>query len=217
MRFDDQRKLMIENTIIKRGITDLKLINAIMSVPREEFVMDEWKNFAYKDHPLQIGHQQTISQPYIIAYMLNLLDIQEHESVLEIGTGSGYQTAILAELAKEVFTVERIEPLSMNARRVLKSLNYSNIHFRIGDGTKGWEKAIPNIQSFDKIVVSASSPKIPQSLINQLNEGGRLAIPIGQNYDQYVVLVEKINGNITEEKFSGCSFVPLIGEEGWDN
>lgn len=216
MRFEDQRKLMIENTIIRRGITDIKLINALMSVPREEFVMEEWKSFAYKDHPLQIGHQQTISQPYIIAYMLNLLDIQEHETVLEIGTGSGYQTAIIAEMAKEVFTVERIEPLSMNARKVLKSLNYTNIHFRIGDGSKGWEKAIPNVQSFDKIVVSASSPRIPQSLINQLNDGGRLVIPVGQSFDQNVVLIEKNDGVISEELFSGCAFVPLIGEEGWE-
>lgn len=216
MRFEDQRTRMIEKTLIPRGISERALLEAIAKVPREEFVSDKWKEYAYRDHPLQIACEQTISQPYIIAQMIQILQINPEDQVLEIGTGSGYQTAILAELAKEVYTVERHEELSMTARRVLRSLNYNNIYYKIGDGTKGWEKAIPSMTDFDKIIVCAGAPQVPQTLLNQLKNEGRLIIPIGNNTEQVLILAEKKDNEIRLFEYSACAFVPLIGEEGWE-
>jgi protein-L-isoaspartate(D-aspartate) O-methyltransferase len=208
---------MIEKHLIPRGINDRLLLDAIAKVPREEFVSDKWKDYAYRDHPLQIACEQTISQPFIIAHMIQILQINPDDQVLEIGTGSGYQTAILAEMAKEVFTVERHEELSMTARKILRKLNYNNIHYKIGDGTRGWEKAIPSMNEFDKIIVCAGAPSMPQTLLNQLRENGRLIIPIGSNTDQMLILAEKKENQIRIFEYSPCAFVPLIGEEGWDN
>ncbi len=215
MRFEDQRKLMIEKNLVSRGIKDKALLAAFDRVPRENFVPEEWRDYAYQDHPLQIACKQTISQPFIIAYMMQLLELNNQDIVLEIGTGSGYQTALLAELSKEVYTVERFSELSMNARKVLRQLNYTNIFYRIGDGTRGWEKSIPVQNEFDKIVVCAGSPDIPASLINQLKPEGRLVIPVGNTTEQKVIMLirhEKENEII---ELAPCTFVPLIGQEGW--
>ncbi|MDD3052375.1 MAG: protein-L-isoaspartate O-methyltransferase, partial [Candidatus Cloacimonetes bacterium] len=148
MRFEDKRRLMVENQIIARGIRSPRLIEAFLKVERHEFVPELIAHFAYADHPLSIGEGQTISQPYIVAYMIDLLNIEETDSVLEIGTGSGYQTAILAEMAKEVFTVEKFDFLAQNARKILKKLKYKNINFDKGDGTMGWTKSYPSISKF---------------------------------------------------------------------
>ncbi|HOD53495.1 MAG TPA: protein-L-isoaspartate(D-aspartate) O-methyltransferase [Candidatus Cloacimonadota bacterium] len=215
MRFEDQRKIMIEKNLISRGINDKALLKAFDKVPRENFVPDEWRQYAYQDHPLQIACKQTISQPFIIAYMMQLLEIKSDDIVLEIGTGSGYQTALLAELSKEVYTVERFSELSMSARKVLRSLNYTNIFYRIGDGTKGWDKAIPVQTEFDKIVVCAGSPDIPVSLINQLRLEGRLVIPVGNTTEQKVILLIKHEHENEIIELAPCTFVPLIGQEGW--
>lgn len=217
MRFEDQRIRMVEKNIVNRGIDDEELIKAMLKVPREDFVSQEWKEYAYRDHPLQIACQQTISQPYIIAYMIQILQIESSDKVLEIGTGSGYQTAILAEMSKEVYTVERHGELSMSARKVLRNLGYNNVYYKIGDGTKGWEKAIPSVQEFDKIIVCAGSPGIPPSLIQQLKIGGRLVIPIGSASEQKVILAIRHEQQIEVFEYSGCTFVPLIGQEAWEN
>ena len=217
MKYADQRKQMIETQIIDRGIQSPSIIKAFEKVPRELFVPEEFRRMTYYDCPLSIGSGQTISQPYMIAYMISLLDIQDDELVLEIGTGSGYQTALLGEIAEKVFTVERIPELLSTARDILDGLGYENIHYRIGDGTKGWEKAFPVQKEFHKIIVSASSPEIPSTLIEQLAEGGKLIIPTGRTRLQQLTLVTKNNGEIKKFKYGICTFVPLIGLEGWNN
>jgi len=215
MKFEDQRKRMVETQIARRGIKNPAILAAFEKVPRHLFVPEEYRTFSYQDHPLGIGQGQTISQPYIVAMTLNLLALDKDDLVLEIGTGSGYQTALLAEIVKEVYTVERIPELFMKARTVLKELNYPNIHFRMGDGTKGWEKAYPPCSEFNKIAVSAAAPSVPESLINQLADGGKLVIPTGNRSFQELILVEKRDNQFTKTCFGGCTFVPLIGEEGW--
>lgn len=215
MKFEDQRKKMVATQIANRGIKNPELLAAFEKVPRHLFVPEEFQPYAYKDHPLGIGQGQTISQPYIVALTLDLLSLTKEDIALDIGTGSGYQTAILAELVKEVYTIERVPELLIRARQVLKELNYNNIHYHIGDGTKGWEKAYPPLNEFNKIVVAAAAPTIPQSLLNQLSEGGRLVIPKGSRFFQELILVERKEGKILESSFGGCTFVPLIGEEGW--
>ncbi|HPK41846.1 MAG TPA: rRNA adenine N-6-methyltransferase family protein, partial [Candidatus Cloacimonadota bacterium] len=151
MRFEDQRFLMIEKHLVPRGISNVELLASFAKVPRERFVDDKWKEYSYQDHPLQIECNQTTSQPFIIAYMMQLLDIKADDCILEIGTGSGYQTALLAELCKEVYTVERYGELSMQAREILRDLDYKNIFYKVGDGTKGWENSLPVKNDFDKI------------------------------------------------------------------
>ncbi|MCK9330472.1 MAG: protein-L-isoaspartate(D-aspartate) O-methyltransferase [Bacilli bacterium] len=220
MRFDDQRIRMVETHLIARNISNKKVIDAFKKVPRELFVSDEWREFAYKDHPLSIGFQQTISQPYIVALMMSLLDIKDTDRVLEIGTGSGYQTALLAEISSEVFTVERIEDLLMNAKKILKKLEYKNIYYKIGDGSLGWENALPIVSEFNKIIVSAASPKVPEKLLNQLSVGGKLILPLGSINNQDLVVYEKqvdSNGNdcISSNNCGQCVFVPLIGKDAW--
>lgn len=215
MQFDDQRKHMIQAHLIRRGIDDKCVLDAFSSVPREQFIPNEFHMHAYGDHPLSIGEGQTISQPYMVALMVELLGIGPESTVLEIGTGSGYQTAILAEIAKTVFTVERIDLLLRKARKVLKKLGYENIHFRLGDGSRGWEHAYPVQESFDAIVVSAASPAVPPTLTSQLAEGGVLVIPIGSRFMQQLCVIRKRDGELVQENHGGCTFVPLIGEEGW--
>lgn len=216
MKFEDQRQRMVQHHIVQRGITNPDLLAAFESVPRHLFVPEEFRNYAYQDHPLGIGHGQTISQPFIVALTLNLLSLTKEDIVLEIGTGSGYQTALLAEIVKEVYTVERVPELLMNSRKLLKELNYTNIYYRVGDGTKGWEKAYPPRSEFSKIVVSAAAPKIPESLTSQLSDNGKLVIPKGSRMMQELLLIEKRNNQLIEKSFGGCVFVPLIGEEGWN-
>jgi len=193
------------------GIRDERVLSAMERVPRHLFVPPELVPYAYEDRPLPIGAGQTISQPYIVALSTQALELSPQDRVLEIGTGSGYQAAVLAELAGEVYTVERLPELSQAARERLERLGYKNLHFRVGDGTKGWPEEAP----FDAILVTAAAPRVPQSLIEQLAEGGRLVIPIGGRESQTLWRMEKRAGRLKKAYLCPCTFVPLIGEEGW--
>lgn len=207
-KFQVRRKRMVENQLIPRGIKDPRVLKAFYKVPRHLFVDLDQRHLAYDDHPLPIGLEQTISQPYIVALMTEALKLQGDEKVLEIGTGSGYQTAILAELARVVYTIERLSPLAEQAKAILQELKYNNIHFRVGDGTKGWPEEAP----FDAILVAAAAERIPTSLVEQLSLGGRMVIPVGDTPVQNLVLLIKDKQNIEEESLCGCRFVPLIEE-----
>lgn len=215
MRNDDRRDVMVRDHLIARGIRNEALLNAFRKIPRHLFVPREQQFHAYGDHPLSIGEGQTISQPYMVALMVELLQVEKTHRVLEIGTGSGYQTAILSELAAEVYTVERIDPLLRNARKVLKEIAVTNVYFRLGDGTKGWEQAYPTCREFDRIVVSAAAPSVPVSLLQQMADGARLVIPTGSQLSQELLLVIRQKEQYRKEQHGGCTFVPLIGEEGW--
>ena len=217
MRFEDQREIMVHEQLIARGIAHVNVLNAFLKVPRDHFVTDKWKEFAYQDHPLSIGNGQTISQPYMVAIMMELLDLQDTDKVLEIGTGCGYVTALLAEIVSEVFTIERIDELLLSAKSLLKELEYNNIYFKCGDGSVGWVNVLPSVSEFDKIIVSAASPGRPDLLLKQLKEGGKLVIPQGTRTFQELIVYEKKNGNIIKNKHGGCVFVPLIGKDGWDD
>ncbi|MGM0597883.1 MAG: protein-L-isoaspartate(D-aspartate) O-methyltransferase [Myxococcota bacterium] len=206
-----KRKMMVENQIKRRGIRDPKILNAFMKVPRHNFVPDELKTQAYEDRPLPIGARQTISQPYIVAEMTRALQLQAEDKVLEIGTGSGYQAAILAQLVDKVYTIERIESLYHNAKEVFAKLNYNNIQPILADGTGGWQDFAP----YDAILVAAASPEIPQPLVKQLNNSGRLVIPTGNQFVQELVKITKTNGNLQTENLGGCRFVKLVGKHGW--
>ena len=217
MRFEDQRDIMVQEQLLARGISDIKVINAFLKVPRELFVTEKWLEFTYMDHPLQIGCEQTISQPYMVAVMMELLELQSTDKVLEIGTGCGYVTALLAEIVAEVYTIERLDELMKNAKINLKKMNYQNIYFKIGDGSLGWVKALPNTTEFDKIIVSAGSPGVPNQLLTQLKDGGKLVIPQGTKKFQELFVYEKKNGEIISNAHCTCVFVPLIGEDGWSS
>ena len=202
---------MVEEQLIPRGIKEPPVLNAFRKVPREKFVPFERRDNSYDDFPLPIGEEQTISQPYIVALMTETLALKGEEKVLEIGTGSGYQTAIIAEIVEEIYTVERIIPLAQRAKKTLKELGYTTIKIKVGDGTEGWEEFSP----YDAIIVTAAAPKLPQSLIKQLNKSGRLIIPLGNLYSQELILYEKKMGKLMTRNFGGCRFVPLRGEHGW--
>lgn len=206
-----ERRRMVECHLKGRGIRDERVLRAFDSVPRERFISPDMLHQAYDDHPIPIGHGQTISQPYMVALMTQMLLLSGRERVLEIGTGSGYQTAILAELAREVYSVERIALLSEGADETLRDLGYANIRLRVGDGTMGWPEEAP----FDRVLVTAGAPKVPAPLTDQLAEGGRLVVPVGDSYSQMIVLVEKKGGKLSEQRSTACVFVRLIGREGW--
>jgi len=180
-------------------------------VPRHLFMPESVRYSAYDDMAMAIGEDQTISQPYMVAVMTELLELTGAEKVLEIGTGSGYQAAVLAELSAEVYTIERIEPLATRARELLRGLGYRNVHIVIGDGTAGLEGQAP----FDRIIVTAAAPAVPQPLVNQLSEGGIIVAPVGERYSQILLKGRKVNGRLIEEFSTPCAFVPLIGEHGW--
>ena len=205
------RERMVKNQLIPRGISDKGVLAAMEKIHRHLFVEEALAGEAYNDHPLPIGQKQTISQPYIVALMTEALDLTGKEKVLEIGTGSGYQTAILAELAQAVHTVERIEPLLEKSKKLLEELGYTNIRFKVSDGTLGWEEFAP----YDAIMVTAGAPKIPQPLLDQLADGGRLVVPIGNRYSQELVRVKKAKSRFIEQNLGGCRFVDLIGNHGW--
>ncbi len=196
---------MVDSQIETRGVRDQKVIAAMRKVPRHLFVPENMKLYAYQDEPLLIGEGQTISQPYIVAYMSEALQLKGHERVLEVGTGSGYQAAILAEIVKEVFSVELLESLSLNAQDVLKKLNYKNIYFKVGDGTLGWRENAP----YDAIIVTAAPTKVPKALQDQLISGGRMVIPVGATF-QELVLVTKEKRKFKKKKLLPVRFVPLI-------
>ena len=204
-----RRELLAELRAL--GIRDERVLSAMARVPRHLFVPPELVPYAYEDRPLPIGAGQTISQPYIVALSTQALELSPQDRVLEIGTGSGYQAAVLAELAGEVYTVERLPELSQAARERLERLGYRNLHFRVGDGTKGWPDEAP----FDAILVTAAAPKVPQSLVEQLAEGGRLVIPIGGRESQDLWLMRRRTRRLEKVYLCPCTFVPLIGEEGW--
>ena len=202
---------MVEGQLIPRGIKDNRVLDAMRKVPRHLFVDEAFYGQAYGDFPLPIGEEQTISQPFMVAVMTEALELKDDERVLELGTGSGYQTAILAELCHKVFTMERISSLAGRARKVLDKLGYGNVVVRIGDGTLGWkEEAL-----FDAIIVTAGAPEIPQPLIEQLKTGGRLVIPVGGEFMQSLIRVRKTENGVEKEDMGGCRFVKLIGEHGW--
>jgi protein-L-isoaspartate(D-aspartate) O-methyltransferase len=210
MNFESSRKNMVDLQLSGRGISDQLVLNAFYKVPRHKFVPDEELENAYEDFPLAIGENQTISQPYIVALMTERLGLSGREKVLEIGTGSGYQAAILAELAKEVYSVERIPRLSQNAQKLLGELGYSNIHFKVGDGTLGWKEEAP----FDRIILTAYCPEIPGPLIEQLNENGKIILPLGDTFSQMLTVAEKKQGKLSYQDVCACVFVPLVGAHG---
>jgi len=194
-------------------IKDKRVLAAISHIPREQFIPEENRHLAYEDGPLPIGWEQTISQPYIIALMTKALELTGNEKVLEIGTGSGYQTAILAELAKRIISVERVPALAKSARRVLDSLGYKNIEIHVAKETLGWPEEAP----YDAIMVTAGAPDIPDELINQLAIGGRMVIPAGSRYVQELYKVTKRKNKNRVQKLGGCRFVALIGKGAWEN
>lgn len=203
---------MVDTQIIRRGIKDRRVVTAMLKVSRHLFVDEALWPEAYDDHPLPIGEKQTISQPYIVALMSELLQLTGKEKVLEIGTGSGYQCAVLAELADQVFTVERLPSIAKRARKIFDQLKYSNVIVYIGDGTLGWKEHSP----YDGIIVTAAAPRPPAALLDQLALGGRLVIPIGDEFTQdLVVFTREEKNNYIEENYGGCRFVKLIGEQGW--
>ncbi|MEW6557646.1 MAG: protein-L-isoaspartate(D-aspartate) O-methyltransferase [Elusimicrobiota bacterium] len=199
---------MVEIQIIARGISDKKVIDAFLKIPREKFIDKKFYTSAYDDHPLPIDEGQTISQPYIVAIMTKLLNLTGSETVLEIGTGSGYQTAILAELAKTVYSVERIFTLYEKSKKILSELGYRNVFLYQADGTEGLKESAP----FDRIIVTAAADRIPEALIKQLKEGGRIVIPVGERFSQDLIVGDKIHGKLETQNYGGCVFVPLIGK-----
>jgi protein-L-isoaspartate(D-aspartate) O-methyltransferase len=215
-RFQKQRTKMVDTQIRARGITDQRVIKAMEKIPRHLFIDGGLIDQAYNDSPLPIDRQQTISQPYIVALMSAAMELSGKEKVLEIGTGSGYQTAILAELADRVFSIERIAVLATRARRILDSLNDYNVAIRVGDGTYGWREESP----FAAIMVTAGSPRVPRILIEQLAVGGRLVIPVGGRHSQSMMKITRLSedpDDLKQEDLGGCRFVDLIGEHGWDD
>ncbi len=205
-----ERKAMVVEQIEERGIRDGRVLEVMEKVPRHEFVPEKYRAFAYEDSPLPIGKGQTISQPYIVALMTECLNLEGNEKVLEVGTGSGYQAAILSELAKEVYTIEIVEPLAERAEELLKKLGYRNVKVKCGDGYLGWEEYAP----FDGIIVTCAPDHIPQPLIDQLAEGGRMVIPVGEVYfPQVLKLIEKREGKVTVRNVTPVRFVPMTGDE----
>lgn len=201
-----ERETMVDQQIRRRGVHSPEVLEAMRKVPREKFVLSSQKHYAYDDNPLSIGKGQTISQPYIVAYMTELLELQGSEKVLELGTGSGYQTAVLAEIVKAVFTIEVIEDLGLRAKKVLtQELNYQNIHFKIGNGREGWSEEAP----YDRIILTAAPQKFPQGLFPQLKDDGIIVAPVG-DYFQRLMKYQKHQGKIEEETMIGVSFVPLV-------
>jgi len=198
---------MVEHQLVPRGIKDERVLTAMLKIPRHLFVSEDLWDMAYSDQPLPVDEGQTISQPYMVALMTEILCLKGDESVLEIGTGSGYQTAVLAELAGEVYTVEIIETLANRAKKLLTELGYQNIRFRTGDGYYGWEE----YASFDMIIVTCGPEKVPPPLKDQLAEGGSLVIPVGSFY-QTLTILRKIEGRMRQSKSTACRFVPMTGE-----
>ena len=211
-KFERARKQMVKSQIVRRGLRNERLLAAFESVPRHMFVPEEYRYAAYDDSPLPIGFSQTISQPYIVALMTNLLKLKGDERVLEIGTGSGYQAAILGMMAEEVHTVEYLPELATNADKLLKELGLDNVHVHVGDGSLGWPETAP----YKGILVAAAAPQVPKTLLDQLEEGGRLILPVGGRGMQNLEVWEREGNSFKSKVETAVAFVPLRGEEGWD-
>ncbi len=209
--FEKARAKMVDTQIRARGIRDKRVLEIMKKVPRHLFLEESLRGQAYEDHALPITENQTISQPYIVALMTEAMELKGTEKVLEIGTGSGYQAAVLAELAEQVFSVERIESLANNARELLDRLGYHNVTVKVFDGTCGWKEESP----FDAIIVTAGSPSVPQPLIDQLKIKGKLVIPVGDVYSQEMIKLTKEEKGSHQKDMGGCRFVKLLGEYGW--
>jgi protein-L-isoaspartate(D-aspartate) O-methyltransferase len=210
--YNSKRHYMVETQIVARGIKDKRVVDALRKIPRHLFLDEALWPQAYEDHAMPIGEKQTISQPYIVALMTEALQLTDKKKILEIGTGSGYQTAILAEIADQVYSIERIPSIAKRARKVFDKLQYRNVVITIGDGTSGWREHSP----YDGIIVTAASPTIPKPLLEQLTTGGRLVIPIGNESTQDLMVYTKEDTNdYREENYGGCRFVKLVGEYGW--
>jgi protein-L-isoaspartate(D-aspartate) O-methyltransferase len=203
---------MVQEQLRGRGISDPLVLGAMSRVPRHRFVPVDQRAFAYDDRPLPIGEGQTISQPYMVALMTQCLKLRGTEKILELGTGSGYQAAILAELAAEVYTVERLARLWRYAEARLRSLGYQGIHLRVGDGSSGWPEEAP----FDRILVTAGMPRVADVLLNQLADGGRFVAPVGSRSYQDLTVVERVGSEYREHRAGGCTFVPFVGKHGWE-
>ena len=210
--FSVARRRMVEQQLKARGISDSRVLDAMLQVPRHLFVNPGLQSHAYSDASLPIGEKQTISQPFMVATMSAALELAGQERVLEIGTGSGYQTAVLSVLAKRVYSIERISNLAGKARRILDRLGMSNVNIRVGDGTIGWRDQAP----FDAILVAAGAPEVPQDYLQQLEIGGKLVLPVGDQQQQVLLRLTRLaEGGFKREQLMGCRFVPLIGEQGW--
>lgn len=211
MNYKRLRQGMVKDQLIARGISDERVLAVFYKVEREKFVPSDLREDAYGDFPLSIGEGQTISQPYMVALMTQSLELKGCERVLEIGTGSGYQTAILTELSEEVYSVERIKSLAQKAESLLKKLGYSKVKIFVSDGTMGWEEFSP----YDRILVTAGAKQVPQPLVNQLKDEGIMVIPVGSVYSQELRVIRKKKGRVRSTTVERCVFVPLIGKYGW--
>ena len=211
IKYERQREEMVRNQIEARGIRAPKVLAAFRKVPRHLFVSEALRDQAYGDYPLPIGEQQTISQPFIVAEMTQALDLTENDRVLEIGTGSGYQAAILSQIVYRVYTIERKHSLFLQTRNLFDKLHYHNIVMKYADGTKGWKEESP----FDGIIVTAGAPKIPDVLIDQLEVGGRMVVPVGNQHTQELIKIFRDDQDIRQTNLGGCRFVKLVGEYGW--
>lgn len=209
--FQRVRQEMVEVQLVRRGIKDPAVLAAMRKVARHRFVPEQLRMLAYDDQPLPIDRQQTISQPYMVALMTEALQLSKDDKVLEVGTGSGYQAAVLAELCSAVYTIETIPDLAKKATTVLRELGYANIVIKVADGTRGW----PENQPYNGIIVTAGAPHVPQPLLDQLAEGGRLVIPVGDHELQQLLRLTRTPDGIIKEDLGGCRFVPLRGENGW--
>ncbi len=212
MDYDMLKEMMVATQLAARGIKDSRVLDAMNKVPRHLFMPEGLRERAYEDAALPIGEGQTISQPYMVAVMTELLELRGDEKVLEIGTGSGYQAAVLSELAREVFTIERVPVLADESRARLAGLGYNNVTVLTGDGSKGLEEKSP----FDRIIITAAAPELPEIIVKQLKEGGVIVAPVGERFSQVVIRGRKKKGVLAEELHTPCVFVPLIGEYGWN-
>lgn len=209
--YEKEREHMVESQLARRGIKDKRVLEAMRQVPRHLFIPEDMRSLAYCDGPLPIGHGQTISQPYIVALMTEFLELTGQEKVLEIGTGSGYQAAILSRLAHQVYSLERHAALAQQAEKVLAQLGYDNVVVRVGNGTLGWPEHSP----YEAIIITAAAPEVPQPLPDQLADGGRLVAPVGSQWSQVLVKVRRQSDLLIRERLTAVAFVPLVGEYGW--
>ncbi len=212
-RLARERERMVDEQLKRRGITDARVLDAMRRIPRHRFVEEGLAHNAYEDHPLPIGEGQTISQPYIVALMTSLLGLTGQEKVLEVGTGSGYQTAVLGALARRVCSIERLPRLAERARATLEALGVANVWIRVGNGALGWPDEAP----FDRILVAAGGPSVPPPLVEQLVEGGRLVLPVGSAEDQVLTVVERAGGETRTRQCGECKFVKLVGKYAWES